>query len=369
MYGIKYFFLNKNNQTIQEGAKKISRGTRAENITEKHYFSKSRGGTCPPWILLGPPLVSSRGEHVLAAAGEVHLERCVKDLRERFARVSLEVSPPLVSFKETIEGEGVNVLEKTTLNGRCAVKVQVVKLPGPLTKVLEENAELLGEILEGKSGDSDNTSKRDDESLLAFRKKIISAVEAELEAMSGQSGDKEKVEKYRKTWLRCLQRIWFLGPRQVGPNLLIIPENICADSNAVLIQGSCHVSERLGFVNSDTETTIETPPLEESEAALLREAEGLKSSVVSGFQLATSAGPLCDDPMWGLAFIFEPYIFPDNSENAHQSDQYGIFTGQVMTAVKEACKAVVLQNNPRLVEIGLLPMRHNFSSSKSLTTA
>jgi hypothetical protein len=41
MHGIKYFFLNKNNQTIQGGAKKISRGARAENITEKHYFSKS----------------------------------------------------------------------------------------------------------------------------------------------------------------------------------------------------------------------------------------------------------------------------------------------------------------------------------------
>lgn len=32
--------------------------------------------------------VSSRGEHVLAAAGEVHLERCIKDLKERFAKVS-----------------------------------------------------------------------------------------------------------------------------------------------------------------------------------------------------------------------------------------------------------------------------------------
>lgn len=32
------------------------------------------------------------GEHVLSAAGEVHLETCVKDLRERFARVELLVS-------------------------------------------------------------------------------------------------------------------------------------------------------------------------------------------------------------------------------------------------------------------------------------
>lgn len=31
--------------------------------------------------------------------GEVHLETCVKDLRERFARVDLVVSPPLVAFR------------------------------------------------------------------------------------------------------------------------------------------------------------------------------------------------------------------------------------------------------------------------------
>lgn len=40
--------------------------------------------------------VSSRGKHVLSAAGEVHLERCIKDLKERFPKVSLEVSPPRI---------------------------------------------------------------------------------------------------------------------------------------------------------------------------------------------------------------------------------------------------------------------------------
>ena len=32
-------------------------------------------------------------------AGEVHLETCIKDLKERFARVELVVSPPLVAFR------------------------------------------------------------------------------------------------------------------------------------------------------------------------------------------------------------------------------------------------------------------------------
>ena len=36
------------------------------------------------------------------SAGEVHLETIVKDLRERFARVEIRVSPPLVAFRESV---------------------------------------------------------------------------------------------------------------------------------------------------------------------------------------------------------------------------------------------------------------------------
>ena len=69
---------------------------------------------------------------MLAAAGEVHLERCIKDLTDRFAKVDLVVSPPLVSFRETIEGETLNLfhrfrtltgslnfIERVRPNGRC----------------------------------------------------------------------------------------------------------------------------------------------------------------------------------------------------------------------------------------------------------
>ena len=47
--------------------------------------------------------VQRSGEQVIAALGELHLEQCLKDLRERYARVPLRVSPPLLAFREGLE--------------------------------------------------------------------------------------------------------------------------------------------------------------------------------------------------------------------------------------------------------------------------
>ncbi|KAF7067448.1 hypothetical protein CFC21_073345 [Triticum aestivum] len=320
--------------------------------------------------------VTHRGEHILAAAGEVHLERCKKDLEERFAKVKLVVSDPLVSFKETIEGEGAGLLEglkaphafveRTTPNGRCTVRVQVLRLPNALTKVLQESDQLLGQIMEGKTSKRNamlnpQISQDDCDSVAMLRQRMVSAIDSELEAISEQV-DKEKLQKCRKTWLGYLKRIWSLGPWQVGPNFLLLPDVESSDGvitmedgrQGILVRGRADFSERLGFVSGSDAEANHTPDSSKSSAdtpeSLHLESVALRNSILSGFQFATNAGPLCDEPMWGLAFIIEPYIFADNSDAAHQSDQYNIFSGQVITAVKEACRAAVLQNNPRLVE-------------------
>ncbi|KAK4607481.1 hypothetical protein RGQ29_001358 [Quercus rubra] len=320
--------------------------------------------------------VSARGENVLAAAGEVHLERCKKDLTERFAKVKLEFSPPLVSFRETIEGEvsymlenlksltgGLDYIEKTTPNGRCVVRVQVMKLPPTLTKVLDDSSDLLGDIIGVKSGqtnkglDTQRSSILEDENPIeALKKRIMDAVEKDILLMT--ETDKDRAEKCRAKWLKLLKKIWALGPRQIGPNILFTPDfKRKGVDSFVLIRGSSHVSQRLGFVDDSIDGDKAAETSSEVTQTLSMEAEHLESSVVTGFQLATAAGPLCDEPMWGLAFVVEAYISPfigqaNESETSHQqqAEQYGIFTGQVITAVKDACRAIVLQKKSRLVE-------------------
>ncbi|XVF61103.1 hypothetical protein PTKIN_Ptkin08bG0102000 [Pterospermum kingtungense] len=318
--------------------------------------------------------VSSRGEHVLAAAGEVHLERCIKDLKERFAKLSLEVSPPLVSYKETIDGdlsipaEDLNLLsansdfvEKMTPNGRCVVRVRVMKLPPTLTKVLEESSDLLSDIVGGKLGQSGKSLEiqglsvgEDENPIELLRKRMVDALESDISC--GNENDQDQIEKCKSKWLKYLRRIWALGPRQVGPNILFTSDYKREHSDgSVMIHGSPHVSLKLGLADNSNAVDMTATTSSEVTQPLYLEAESLESSVLSGFQLATAAGPLCDEPMWGLAFMVEAYLSPSSmqagdSDPNQQSEQYGLFTGLVMTTVKDACRAAVLQRKPRLVE-------------------
>ncbi|KAI4383724.1 hypothetical protein MLD38_009528 [Melastoma candidum] len=309
--------------------------------------------------------VSSRGEHVLAAAGEVHLDRCIKDLRERFARINLEVSPPLVSYKETIEGDQSNPLEylkyfmdknadfveKTTPNGRCVVRVQVLKLPAALTKVLDDNADLLGDVIGGKQIVQRQTSGslEEENPIEALRKQITAAVESDIDSVF--ENDKDRADKCKSKWAKLLKNIWSLGPRQIGPNILFTPDIKKRECDVgVLVRGVPYVSTRIGLMDNSSNGAASDTASEEVDRELHLEAQSLESSVISGFQLATSAGPLCEEPMWGLALVIEAFVSRDESDTNQAVEQHGNFTGQVMATVKEACRTAVLRSKPRLVE-------------------
>ncbi|MCO5614569.1 hypothetical protein L7F22_068852 [Adiantum nelumboides] len=333
--------------------------------------------------------VSATGEHVIAAAGEVHLERCIKDLKERFAKVDLIVSAPLVAFKETIEVEkpgsletpkALDVIEKVTANGRCIIRVQVSKLPSTLTKVLEESGEQLqGLLQESNTKEASlveerrphNEDERQD-SVAVLKNRLLAAAQVDI-VDENIRNVKRKTDNEAKKWVNRLQRIWSL----VGPNALITPSKAVGidspgpleqggrlslvgppDVERMLIRGAPLVSRKLGIVSEEATDDVR------KSNALSMEAEGLESSVISGFQLATAAGPLCEEPMWGLAFTIEAILLArtkglvgDDAAGMTESgpstavvDQYGPFSGQVMTTVKEACRAAMLAKSPRLVE-------------------
>jgi elongation factor 2 len=58
--------------------------------------------------------ISESGEHIVAGAGELHLEICLKDLEEDHAGVPLKISPPVVSYRETVASDSsITALSKS----------------------------------------------------------------------------------------------------------------------------------------------------------------------------------------------------------------------------------------------------------------
>ncbi|CAI7576118.1 unnamed protein product [Penicillium viridicatum] len=49
-------------------------------------------------------MINESGQHIVAGAGELHLEICLKDLEEDHAGVPLRISDPVVAYRETVAG-------------------------------------------------------------------------------------------------------------------------------------------------------------------------------------------------------------------------------------------------------------------------
>lgn len=70
--------------------------------------------------------MSESGEHIVAATGELHLEVCLQDLEHDHAGVPLKVSPPVVSYRETVsaESEKVALSKSPNKHNRLYVKAE-----------------------------------------------------------------------------------------------------------------------------------------------------------------------------------------------------------------------------------------------------
>jgi len=58
--------------------------------------------------------IEESGEHIVAGAGELHLEICLKDLQDDFMNgAPLKISEPVVSFRETVTAQSAQCLSKS----------------------------------------------------------------------------------------------------------------------------------------------------------------------------------------------------------------------------------------------------------------
>ncbi|KAJ7177602.1 P-loop containing nucleoside triphosphate hydrolase protein [Mycena filopes] len=82
--------------------------------------------------------ISESGEHLVAAAGELHLEICLKDLIDEHAGVPLKVSEPVVPYRESVSAESTAVALAKSPNKHNRIYLKATPLGEDLTKAIEE---------------------------------------------------------------------------------------------------------------------------------------------------------------------------------------------------------------------------------------
>ena len=77
------------------------------------------------------------GEHIVAGAGELHLEICLKDLEEEFCGVPLRKTDPVVSYRETVLAESDRVCLSKSPNKHNRIFSKAQPFPDGLSESIE----------------------------------------------------------------------------------------------------------------------------------------------------------------------------------------------------------------------------------------
>ncbi|XP_046856113.1 elongation factor 2-like [Xenia sp. Carnegie-2017] len=83
-------------------------------------------------------LIEESGEHIVAGAGELHLEICLKDLEEDHAGIPLKKSDPVVSYRETVTAESSQVCLSKSPNKHNRLFMKAAPLPDGLPEDIDK---------------------------------------------------------------------------------------------------------------------------------------------------------------------------------------------------------------------------------------
>merc|ERR1712055_908705 len=127
-------------------------------------------------------MIEESGEHIIAGAGELHLEICLKDLEEDHAQIPLKKSDPVVSYRETVTEESSMMCLSKSPNKHNRLFMRAVPMPDGLAEDIDS-----GEV----------SNKQD----FKIRGRYLA-------------------DKYEYDITEA-RKIWCFGPDTMGPNLMI----------------------------------------------------------------------------------------------------------------------------------------------------
>merc|ERR1712062_891757 len=81
--------------------------------------------------------IEESGEHIIAGAGELHLEICLKDLEEDHAQIPLKKGDPVVSYRETVSEESSQMCLSKSPNKHNRLFMRAVPMPDGLAEDID----------------------------------------------------------------------------------------------------------------------------------------------------------------------------------------------------------------------------------------
>merc|ERR1712193_411463 len=84
-------------------------------------------------------MIEESGEHIIAGAGELHLEICLKDLEEDHAQIPLKKSDPVVSYRETVSEESSMMCLSKSPNKHNRLFMKAVPMPDGLAEDIDDS--------------------------------------------------------------------------------------------------------------------------------------------------------------------------------------------------------------------------------------
>ena len=158
------------------------------------------------------------------------VQRCLKDLRERFAKIRIQVSPPIVPFRETAvsapdmaapkaaDGAPRGTVTTTLLGGAVTLTVRARPLPPDVTAFLVAHSATIKRLhastKQTAADDLDAGIERAGTGALAGAETVLSADEfwTQLDELFARADE---------GWIDTSSKIWSFGPKRLGSNILI----------------------------------------------------------------------------------------------------------------------------------------------------
>ena len=322
---------------------------------------------------------TAKGERILACLGEIHLERCILDLETVYCdhNIKIRTSDPITSFCETTEWfdneqdfdsflvDKSPPLRQATIppycdeeglgsanRGRCrailsgrgaAISIRVIPLPRSVYECIENKSVVCGSDDElmavGRALKCHNDdSKLTPESVLDVLLKSLDSIDGNGNALL------ESATLFKGASVKAVHSS--NGEVYTKNSKNVSNENEYDNKEESVNEGfdeyqtiQRHIKNGLEIEFTDVNTKNESA----DKVAFEKWKQDMRGSALAGFQLAMRAGPLCEEPVRGVAVVLEGVEIAVTEKTSEEfSAAADITGGMVVAALRSGIRCALM---------------------------